>query len=101
MCCYLRARGGGFGAHALLRTTSGSYVEARRNLGGGRQWAIAPPPHPTSPQILADQLTLFQPGGADYAHHITTRPPTPWFFRPSYSPAQGYYRTKPGSSYIE
>ena len=24
------------------------------------------------PQFLADQLTLFQLGGADYAHHITT-----------------------------
>ena len=31
----------------------------------------APPPL----QILADELTLFQPKGADYAHHITTRPP--------------------------
>ena len=27
---------------------------------------------PWHPQILADQLTLYQPGGADYAHHITT-----------------------------
>ena len=27
------------------------------------------------PQILADQLTLSQPGGADYAHHSTTCPP--------------------------
>ena len=27
---------------------------------------------PWRPQILADQLTLYQPGGADYAHHITT-----------------------------
>ena len=27
------------------------------------------------PQILADQLTLSQPGGADYAHHITTGTP--------------------------
>ena len=26
----------------------------------------------------ADQLTLSQPGGTDYAPHITTRPP-PWF----------------------
>ena len=24
------------------------------------------------PQILADQLTLSQPGGVDYAHYITT-----------------------------
>ena len=27
---------------------------------------------PWHPQILADQLTLSQPGGAGYAHHITT-----------------------------
>ena len=27
------------------------------------------------PQILADQLTLSQPGAADYAHHITTGTP--------------------------
>ena len=30
---------------------------------------------PWQPQILADQLTLSQPGGADYAHHITTATP--------------------------
>ena len=28
-----------------------------------------------SPQILADQLTLSQPGGTEYAHHITTATP--------------------------
>jgi hypothetical protein len=27
------------------------------------------------PQILADQLTLSQRGGADYAHHINTGTP--------------------------
>ena len=27
------------------------------------------------PQIFADQLTLSQPGGADYAHHINTGTP--------------------------
>ena len=27
------------------------------------------------PQILADQLTLSQPGRADYAHHINTGTP--------------------------
>ena len=27
------------------------------------------------PQILADQLPLSQPGGADYAHHSTTSSP--------------------------
>ena len=30
---------------------------------------------PLSPQILRDQLTLSQPGGANYAPHISTRPP--------------------------
>ena len=30
---------------------------------------------PGHPHILADQLTLYQPGGADYAHHITTGTP--------------------------
>ena len=30
---------------------------------------------PWHPQILADQLILSQPGGADYAHHITTGTP--------------------------
>ena len=28
-----------------------------------------------NPQILVDQLTLSQPGGADYAHHITSSNP--------------------------
>ena len=30
---------------------------------------------PWHPQILADLLTPSQPGGEDYAHHITTAPP--------------------------
>ena len=30
---------------------------------------------PWHPRILADQLTLSQPGGADYAHYITTGTP--------------------------
>ena len=30
---------------------------------------------PLHTQILADQLTLFQPGGTDYAHLITTGTP--------------------------
>ena len=34
--------------------------------GGGGLW---------HPQILADQLTLSQPGGANYAHYITTGTP--------------------------
>ena len=38
------------------------------------------------PKILVDQLTLSQPGGADYVHHITKCPP-PLISRPSYGPA--------------
>ena len=34
-------------------------------LGGGFKC-------PRKIQFWADQLTLFHPGGADYAHHITT-----------------------------
>ena len=41
---------------------------------------------PIHPQILVDHLTLYQPGGAGYAHHITTG--TPWNIRPSYGPVQ-------------
>ena len=37
-------------------------------------WGLQPP------QFLTDQLTLSQPGGADYAHHSTTSPPQ--IFRP-------------------
>ena len=33
------------------------------------------PGEPWYPQFLADQLTLSQPRGVDYAHHITTCPP--------------------------
>ena len=32
-------------------------------------------PHDFTSQILADQLTLSQPRGTDYAHHITTGTP--------------------------
>ena len=39
-------------------------VAARWGLGGGG--GLQPP------QTLTDQLTLSQPGGADYAHHSTT-----------------------------
>ena len=35
-------------------------------MGGGRE----------PPQNLADQLTLFKPGGADYAPHTTADPPS-------------------------
>ena len=36
---------------------------------------------PWHTQILADQLTLFQPGGTDYAHLITTAHPDFQTFR--------------------
>ena len=47
--------------------------------GGGQRGQLPP-------QILADQLTLSQPGGggADYTHHIPASPPH--IFRPSYGP---------------
>ena len=40
---------------------------------------------PWHPLILADQLTLSQPGGEYHAHHIAT---APRIFRPSYGPAK-------------
>ena len=37
--------------------------------------SLGVPGLPWHTQILADQLTLFQPGGKDYAHLITTGTP--------------------------
>ena len=37
--------------------------------------SLGVPGVPWHTQILADQLTLFQPGGIDYAHLITTGTP--------------------------
>ena len=37
--------------------------------------SLGVPGVPCPTQILADQLTLFQPGGTDYAHLITTGTP--------------------------
>ena len=39
---------------------------------------------PWHPPILANQLILYQPVGADYAQFITNW--QPWIFRPSYGP---------------
>ena len=51
------------------------------------QAGLSEPGVPWYPQILADQVTLSQPGGgADYAHHITTA--LPRILRPSYGPAK-------------
>ena len=46
------------------------------------RWARlkASPGVPWHPQILPYQLTLSQPGGADYARHITTRTAHTGFF---------------------
>ena len=52
-----------------IDTKDDSYLQGRRQGGGA--WGASSPP----PQFLTDQLTLSQPGGADYAHHSTTRPP--------------------------
>ena len=46
---------------------------------------VSSPGVPWDTQILVDQLTLFQSGGTDYAHLITTGPPR--IFRPSDGPA--------------
>ena len=37
--------------------------------------SLGVPGVPWHPQILADQLTLSQPGGADYSKHISTDTP--------------------------
>ena len=50
----------------MLRSLVTPFDQKCRNRGGrGVQ----------TPQILANQLTLSQPGGADYAHQSNTRPP--------------------------
>ena len=48
---------------------------------------------PWQPQILADQLTLSQPRGADYAHQIILAPPDfRTFLRPCNLSNAGMYR---------
>ena len=46
----------------------------RRSIFAGLS-SLGVPGVPVHTQILADQLTLFQPGGTDYAHLITTGTP--------------------------
>ena len=46
-----------------------SYIWHDRAVARGELGGLQPP------QFLTDQLTLSQPGGADYAHHSTTSPP--------------------------
>ena len=69
-----------------LRLQSVSYwveTPCRPVVPGGAGGTMAPP------DFFADQLTLSQPGGADYAHHITYWHPR--IFRPSYGPACSTY----------
>ena len=54
---------------SLLQQQKKSGLSEQEGPGG-------PPPSTNLPtQISADQLTLFQPGGTDYAHLITTGTP--------------------------
>ena len=55
--------------------------------------SLGVPGVPWHPQILADQLTLSQPGGADYAHHIMYYW-HPRIFRPSYGPVLRFLNFK-------
>jgi hypothetical protein len=48
------------------------YREMQGNAGLS---SLDVPGVPWHTQILADQLTLFEPGGKDYAHLITTGTP--------------------------
>ena len=52
----------------LIKNVPGSVLSGVSSLG-------------VHPQILADQLTLSQSGGTDYAHLITTGPPDFQTFR--------------------
>ena len=56
----------------------------RRGAGRVVPWSMPPPP-PSTPTttVLADQLSVFQAGWANYAHQITAAPPPPdfWTFR--------------------
>ena len=55
-----------------LNAGSGT-LEVFHNISGLSSLGV--PGVPWHTQILADQLTLFQPGGTDYAHLITTGTP--------------------------
>ena len=47
-----------------------SYFDENVGRVGVKSDTVLPPPH--QPQFSVDQITLSQPGGADYAHRITT-----------------------------
>ena len=63
----------------VLKNMSSAQVEWKfRVRGYAHSSAVGRPENPGVPvhtQILADQLTLFQPGGTDFAHLITTGTP--------------------------
>ena len=52
---------------------SSNHAITRPVIPGGAGAAMPPPP--PNPQILADQLTLCQPRGTEYAHQIILAPP--------------------------
>ena len=54
--------------HTLFKKLKNSVMRLRPVASGGARG-------PVPPQFLADQLTLSQPGGAHYAHHITASIP--------------------------
>jgi hypothetical protein len=57
----------------IVKAFSGAkahHLFVSRPVGAGAAGGV-----PWHPQILSDQLTLSQPGGADYAHHFTTGTP--------------------------
>ena len=51
-------------------------------------WIRGCPPRPP-PHDIGKSVTLSQPGGADYSHHITNG--TPRILRPSYGPEGGRF----------
>ena len=66
--------------HTWIRISCHAFkFQACRKRGG---WGAL-----DSPNVLAEQLTLSQPGEVGYAHHSTTSPlPPPRIFRPCESP---------------
>ena len=55
---------------AVATTAAASATACRAGVS-----SLGMPGVPWHPQILADQLTLSQPEGADYAHQIVLAPP--------------------------
>ena len=63
--------------HQILRCFFGKFIITQdlRSVYDSGLSSLGVPGVPWHTQILADQLTLFQPGGTDYAHLITTGTP--------------------------